>query len=177
MVEKASWRIKAERLRRETFPDNILGQLKDRGYSLAQLLEYMFNSKKKHSFDWRWKGFFAQGSTVQRVLNYWTSSSYNKTTCTFVHNWATQVLAKAVGKESQKITKSGLLQKRKMIVNEEFFMKFTFTDLTSHLRKVAPTAFRIFDAFSTTKWQLLHMTPAWAQRKQIVSDGSLHTTY
>jgi hypothetical protein len=158
-----------ERLKREQCFDELLAKMKERRYTIAELLDYVFNPRNKHTFDWRWSGFFANQAMVQRILGYWTTSSYSKTARKVVHDWAIGLVERAVGKESRTITKSGLLQKRKMTVNEDFFLKYSLTNLTGRLRELAPKTFKVFDAFSTTTRQKERMTPAWATRKEIVS--------
>jgi len=86
-----------------------------------------------------------------------------------VHNWALSIVGKAVWKELQTITKSGLLQKWKMTVNEGFFLQYNLTNLTGCLHELALKMFQVFDAFSIMECQRKHMMPVWAARKEIVS--------
>lgn len=124
----------------------------------------------KHLFDWRWSGFFAQKDLVKKILGYWTTSSYSRTARALVQEWATGLVSQTVEKESRSITKSGMLQKRKMVVNEDFFLKYSLTNITRSLRAIAPSAFLIFDAFSATKRRSgIQNTEAWCERNEIVS--------
>jgi hypothetical protein len=161
---------KKEQIRREKYFDDVLNEMKMKNYSFAQLLEYVFNLANKHPFDWQWSGFFAQKDLVKKVLRYWTTSSYSRTARALVQDWATGLVSRTVGKESRSITKLGVLQKRKMVVNEDFFLKYSLTNITRSLRTMAPSAFRIFDAFSATKTRSGNQnTEAWRERNEIVS--------
>jgi hypothetical protein len=143
-------------------------KLTERGYSLADFLDYVFNPDRKFAFDWRWKGFFAHKVTVQRILEYWTMSKYSQTAQTVVLDFATSLVECTVGQESRRITQSEILQKRKKIVNEEFFLKYSLSNLTNSLRQLAPRMFQILNAFSTTRRQVRDLSPAWFKKKNLV---------
>jgi hypothetical protein len=121
---------KKEQIRREKYFDDVLNEMKTKHHSFAQLLEYIFNPVNKHPFDWRWSGFFSQKDLVKKIFGYWTTSSYSQTARALVHDWATGLVSRTVEKESRSITKSGLLQKRKMVINEDFFLKYSLTSIT-----------------------------------------------
>jgi len=169
-ILKGELKKKKEQIRREKYFDDVLNEMKTKNYSFAQLLEYVFNPVNKHLFDWCWSGFFAQKDLVKKVLGYWTTSSYSRTARALVQEWATGLVSQTVEKESRSITKSGMLQKRKMVVNEDFFLKYSLTNITRSLRAITPSAFRIFDAFSVTKRRSgIQNTEAWCERNEIVS--------
>ncbi|KAJ7238425.1 hypothetical protein C8J57DRAFT_1246501 [Mycena rebaudengoi] len=97
--------------------DEVLSSLEERGYSLADLMEY------------RWCGFFAHKPVVKQILSYW-SSTRAPTTRTFIWNWVYQLVRKVVVQEAQRITSSGMLRKTKKTVNEEFFLKFSLRGIS-----------------------------------------------
>jgi hypothetical protein len=161
-----------ECMRKTLFLDEVAEilqeKLTERGYSLADFLDHVFNPDRKFAFDWRWKGFFAHKVTVRRILEYWTTSKYSQTARTVVLDFATSLVERTVGRESRRITQSEILQKRKKIVNEEFFLKYSLSDLTNSLRQLAPRMFQILDAFSTTRRQVRDLSPAWFKKKNLV---------
>jgi len=161
-----------ERMRKAMFLDEVAETLQqklaERGYSLADLLDHLFNPDRKFGFDWRWKGFFAHSATVRRILEYWTTSKYSQTARKIVLDFASSLVERTVGRESRSITSSEILQKRKKIVNEDFFLKYSLSDLTIGLRKLAPRMFQILDAFSTTRRQIRDMSAAWIKKKNLV---------
>jgi hypothetical protein len=161
-----------ERMRKALFLDEtaeiLQGKLAERGYSLADFLDHIFDPDRKFVFDWRWKGFFAHQTTVRRIFEYWTTSKYSKTARTIVLDFAASLVERTVGQESRQVTRSALLQKRKKIVNEDFFLKYSLSDLTNDLRGLAPRMFQILDAFSTTKRQMRDMSAAWFKKKNLV---------
>jgi hypothetical protein len=105
---------------------------------------------------------------VERIFGYWTTSKYNASTRAFIDDWAKQHVAKKVYTEGGAITSSGILSKAKKVVNEQFFLGFNLAQLTDTLRAMAPFAFAIFDAFSTTTRQLNQATTAFLRKKEIV---------
>src|ERR1700761_2185331 len=50
--------------------DAVLDGLEKHGYSLADLMEYVFNPETRFQsgYDWRWRGFFAHKPVVQQLL-------------------------------------------------------------------------------------------------------------
>jgi hypothetical protein len=145
--------------------------MKANGVSLADFLEYIFNPATKLNSDWRWRGFFSHQNIVARIFGYWTTSEYNPTTCTFLHNWATNHVSRAAFTESRTITCSGILSKTKKIINEQFFLDFSLTNLVRTIRGMAPTAFRVFDNFSTTTRQLNKLSKKFLEKKELVSES------
>jgi hypothetical protein len=113
-------------------------------------------------------GFFAHQAIVTRIFGYWNTSKYNQSTRDFIHRWATNHVAKTVYSEARAVTVSGLLSKSKKTVNERFFLDFSLSDLTAAIRLKAPTAFAVFDSFSTTARQKARASPAFMQKKELV---------
>jgi hypothetical protein len=161
-----------ERMRKALFLDDVADMLQEklmeRGYSLADFLDHIFNPDRKFVFDWRWKGFFAHKTTVQRIMDYWTTSKYSQTARALVLDFATSLIERTVGRESRRITQSEILQKRKKSINEEFFLKYSLSDLTVRLRELAPHMFRMLDAFSTTRRQIRKLSASWFKKKNLV---------
>jgi hypothetical protein len=149
--------------------DDILANLQQRRYSLADFLDYVFNPANTHAFDWRWKGFFAYREAVERILGYWTTARYNNTTCTFINGWAISHVKKVTAKESAKTTESGILRKTTKDVNEDFFLSYSLAGLTKTLRELAPNTFAVLDAISTTPRQVQKLSDEWFKKKEIVS--------
>ncbi|KAF8155239.1 hypothetical protein K438DRAFT_1777780 [Mycena galopus ATCC 62051] len=146
----------------------FLADMKANDISLADFLDHVFNPETKLSSDWRWRGFFAHQNTVARIFGYWTTSKYNLSTHTFLHNWATDCVSKAASTESRAITRSGILKKTKKIVNEQFFLDFSLTNLAHTIRGMAPTVFKVFDSFSTTTRRLRKGTQKFLEKKELM---------
>ncbi|KAJ7191551.1 hypothetical protein GGX14DRAFT_600299 [Mycena pura] len=157
-----------QRLLREQHFDKLLAELASAGYTLAELLDYVFNPATKLASDWRWRGFFKHRAHVERIFGYWTSSGYSDRAHATVYEWAASLVSKQASTEAQSITRSGILSKSKKVVNEEFFLNYSLAGLTATLREVAPTAFRIFDAFSSTTRQLRVTSADGLQKKELL---------
>jgi hypothetical protein len=52
-----------------------------------------------------------------------------------------------------------------MVVDEDYFLDYSLESITEQLRMLAPGAFALFDAFSTTGWQNRELK-AKSRRKQ-----------
>jgi len=161
-----------ERMRKSLFLDDVAemlqGKLAESSYSLADFLDHIFDPDRKFVFDWWWKGFFAHKTAVRRIFEYWTTSKYSKSARSMVLDFAASLVERTVGRESRQVTRSALLQKRKKIVDEDFFLKYNLSDLTNNLRWLAPRMFQILDAFSTTKRQMRDMSAVWFEKKNLV---------
>ncbi|KAJ6624223.1 hypothetical protein B0H10DRAFT_2162254 [Mycena sp. CBHHK59/15] len=173
--ESAEAAAAAEERKAEHFA-GILDGLEEQHYSLADFLEYVFNPSTEFAtgYDWRWGGFFAHKKTVKKIFGYW-SSSVTRAGRTFVFEWAYGLVKKMVSSESRRITRSGILNKANMTVNEDFFLKYSLTGLSRKLRKMSPRIFGIFDAFSTTTRQLKDQSTVSSKKflkKQDVLTGS-----
>ncbi|KAJ7082950.1 hypothetical protein B0H15DRAFT_803079 [Mycena belliarum] len=155
------------RTRIEVFT-KVLVDLKRHDLSLAEFLDHVFDPENKFDDDWRWKGFFAHKPLVERIFGYWTTSRYNQTTRNLVHEWAISQVTKTVYSEARAITVSSILSKSKKIINEQFFLNFSLSQLTKTIRGLAPTAFAIFDSFSTTARQKAQRTAAFMQKKELM---------
>ncbi|KAF7372061.1 hypothetical protein MVEN_00064400 [Mycena venus] len=155
------------RVRNEMFK-KFLAEMEKQDVSLADFLDHVFDPKTKLDADWRWQGFFRHQNIVERIFGHWTSSNYNQSTRTFIQKWATAQVTKSIYSEARAITLSGLLSKSKKIVNERFFLDFSLAGLTQAVRQKAPTAFAIFDAFSTTACQKAQTTMAFLQKKELM---------
>jgi hypothetical protein len=55
-ANKAAAELQGEKelLKREQFFDELLAKLKERKYTFAEFLDYVFNPRNKHVFDWCW---------------------------------------------------------------------------------------------------------------------------
>ncbi|KAJ7101667.1 hypothetical protein C8R44DRAFT_747125 [Mycena epipterygia] len=159
--QAASHQMQAEktRLLREQFFDKVLDDMTASKYTLAEFLDYVFNPETKLKSDWRWRGFFLNRPVVERIFGYWTSSKYPATTHATVHEWAASLIAAKT---------SGILTKSKKVVNEQFFLGYSLAGLTATLRGMAPTAFHILDAFSSTARQLRQNSAAGLRKKEIL---------
>lgn len=159
--------------------ENLHQQLSERNYTLADLLEYIFNPTTKLAYDWRWRGFFGRPNTVKRILGYWSSRKSSKSARTLVYDWALRQIRKVVGEEARSITKSKILQVMHKEVNPDLFLDFSMTRQTDMLRGLAPSAFSIFDSFSAGKrqLQLSRMTSAYMRKKNTVSTHPSHKSY
>ncbi|KAF8156294.1 hypothetical protein K438DRAFT_1621597, partial [Mycena galopus ATCC 62051] len=159
------------KLRRETFFNELLDNMSEAGYSLAELLDYIFNPASKLKGDWRWRGFFFHKPIVERILTvfgYWSSPKYNETSRATVRELATRLVASMVSREAQQITSSGVLSKSKKVVNEQYFLGYSLAGLTATLHGMAPIAFRILDAFSTTVRQIRENSASGLHRKELL---------
>ncbi|KAJ7264138.1 hypothetical protein C8J57DRAFT_1624548 [Mycena rebaudengoi] len=91
---------------------------------------------------------------------------------TFVWDWAYGLVKALVAKESRKITASGMLNKSKKTVNEDFFLKYSLTGLSRKLRELSPLAFGIFDAFSSTARQRKENSKLFQKKRDVLAGSA-----
>jgi hypothetical protein len=151
--------------------EEVLELLKEKGISLAEFLDYVFNPTNDLSDDWRWLGFFKHRTLVLRILGYWTTSSYSVTVRNLVEGWVTGQAQKIASEEARVISRKGILSKANKVINEDFFLGYSISGLTSTLRSLAPVFFSMLDAFSTTSRQKSNLSEKWAEKKRIVSSS------
>ncbi|KAJ7681155.1 hypothetical protein B0H14DRAFT_3535871 [Mycena olivaceomarginata] len=94
--------------------------------------------------------FFAHKPTVKQLLNYWSSTRAH-TTRTFIWDWAYQ------------------LQDEEGSQRGTFFLKFSLRGISASLRSLSPTAFGIFDAYSSTKRQVKTQSNGFLKRREVLS--------
>jgi hypothetical protein len=158
----------AEEHTKEILFDEVLQTFQQAGISLAEFLHYIFKPSTKHVFDWKWRGFFQHQDTVKEILGYWTTSEYNRKTRTLISDWILAQAKKMVTQESKAISESKVLRKSSMVVNEDFFLNFSLENITNHLRDLAPAAFTLFDAFSTTERQKKELKMKSRRKQELV---------
>jgi hypothetical protein len=160
-----------ESIREESVSDfeEVLELLKEKGISLAEFLDYVFNPTNNLIDDWRWLGFFKHRTLVLRILGYWTTSSYSVTVHKLLEGWVTEQAQKMASEEARVISHEGILSKTNKVINEDFFLGYSISGLTSTLRSLAPFFFSLLDAFSITSRQKSELSEKWAEKKRIVS--------
>jgi hypothetical protein len=168
MAQKARELEAREKESKERFFDKTLQSFHDRGISLAEFLKYVFNPEARHVVNWKWRGFFQQTDTVKEIFGYWTGSGSNKTTQKFITNWVIEQAKKIVAQESKAISDSKILLKGAKMVDEAFFLNFSLESITANLRELAPQAFVLFDAFSTTERQKKELKERSRKRQELV---------
>lgn len=174
-ADKAELEAAKEVKLKETFFDKILELLQKKGITLAEFLKYVFNPNTWHVFDWKWQGFFRQKDTVKEIFGYWTGAGYNSTTHTFITDWVVEQAKKIVGQESRAISESNMLRKTSMTVDETFFLDYSLENITLKLRSLAPKAFSLFDAFSTTQRQKRELKERSRKKQELVLQFSFHS--
>ncbi|PPQ92857.1 hypothetical protein CVT25_004345 [Psilocybe cyanescens] len=157
----------------EALFDEVLQTFQNAGITLADFLQYIFKPDTKHVFDWKWRGFFQHQDTVKKIFNYWTTSEYNKTTRTFIRDWVLDQARKIVSQESTIISESANLRKTSKAIDEEYFLAFSLESLTEQLRKLAPGAFSLFDAFSTTDRQKKELKEKSRKQQELVKGSAI----
>ncbi len=106
---------------------------------------------------------------MTQVLSWWSSRRNSKTGRSTVQRWAEDFVAMIVDKEGSAVTKTNLLQSRKMSINASFASTFNLTSLYHRLGSLSPTMVWLVHAFSTTTRQKRESTAQSVQRKQRVS--------
>jgi hypothetical protein len=167
LFKAAEEKLEKEHARELLFND-ILDTLQRAGANLADFLKYVFKPDTQRVFDWKWQGFFQNQETVKEIFGYWTSTDYNQTTRTFINHWVISQAKLIIGQESKAISDSKILRKTSMVVDEEYFLGYSLESITNRLRTLAPGAFALFDAFSTTDRQKRELKEKSRRKQELV---------
>ena len=167
LIKAAEEKEEKERAREMLF-DDILETLQKAGINLADFLKYVFKPNTQRVFDWKWRGFFQHQETVKEIFSYWTTTDYNQTTRTFIRDWVISHAKLIVGQESKAISDAKILCKTSMVVNKDYFLDYSLEGITDQLRKLAPGAFALLDAFSTTDRQKRDLKEKSHRKQELV---------
>ena len=167
LIKAADEKAEKEHAQELLFND-ILDTLQKAGANLADFLKYVFRPDTQRLFDWKWLGFFKNQETVKEIFGYWTSTDYNQTTRTFINDWVISQAKLIVSQESKVISDSQILRKTSMVVDEDYFLDYSLESITKQLRTLAPGAFALFDAFSTTDRQKRELKEKSRRKQELV---------
>lgn len=101
----------------------------------------------------RYDGMFAVPGRVDTILDMWVSWKNSQTARNTVHQWALAYISRIVNREANNATKSGILQSRKMSVNEAFALTFSLSSIYDKLREMCPCMTLLMHEFSMTRRQ------------------------
>ncbi|KAJ3555923.1 hypothetical protein NM688_g2309 [Phlebia brevispora] len=131
---------------------HILQYLQARSLTWGGLIEYIADPNSNEASTRR-AGFFDDPELVHRVLNYWVSWRNARPSRKIVHDWIMAYVRKQVVREGNKVTKEGILQSRKMVIDESFVLRFNLSNMYEKLRHLCPSMTMLAEAFSRTTRQ------------------------
>ncbi|KAH9949018.1 hypothetical protein B0H21DRAFT_787435 [Amylocystis lapponica] len=101
----------------------------------------------------RYHGLFGVRGRLDTILNLWVSWKNSRTGRRLTHAWAVEYVSRLVNHEANKATRSGILQSRKMSVNEAFALSFNLGSIHDRLRVMCPCMTLLMHEFSMTPRQ------------------------
>ncbi|KAH9840190.1 uncharacterized protein C8Q71DRAFT_746208 [Rhodofomes roseus] len=156
----------ASRRPREEVLDEVLSILRAEGYTWGDLVLYLSDPASKRG-DERYEGMFDILGRIEQVLTYWTSSRNSPTGRQAVHVWALDYVEKAIRREGTRATKDGVLQSRKMVVDDGFLSRFNLSKIYDRLTALCPIMTSLLREFSTTARQRRLRTNTSAHRNDL----------
>lgn len=132
--------------------EETLEYLQRNGLTWGDLVLYISDPASKKGAE-RFTGMFDVPGRVEQVLTYWTSSRNSRTARKSIDQWVMSYITRRITYEGQKATQSGILQLRKMSIDEAFALNFSLTKLYDHLMRLCPTMTTLLREFSMTTWQ------------------------
>lgn len=148
--------------------DDTLTMLKSHGLTWGDLVLYVSDPASKRGTE-RYKGMFDVPGRVEDVLAFWTSSRNSRTAREAIHSWIMAYIKKLIGREASRATKGGMLQSRKMRLDEAFVLKFSLTKVHESLRRLCPIMTELLREFASTTRQRNMPTEPSIARKDMVS--------
>ncbi|KAH9934407.1 hypothetical protein B0H21DRAFT_77941 [Amylocystis lapponica] len=107
----------------------------------------------------RYDGLFGVRGRLHTILDLWVSWKNSRTGRQLTHAWALDYMSRLVNHEANKATRSGILQSRKMSVNEAFALTFSMTSVYDRLQVICPCMTFLMHEFSMTPRQKRDATP------------------
>ncbi|EGO04650.1 hypothetical protein SERLA73DRAFT_45094, partial [Serpula lacrymans var. lacrymans S7.3] len=149
------------------FSKDILEKLTRAGFTIGDLIAYIFNPSSGQGTYW-WDGFFRVKGAATQILNFWSSNRNNRSNQSEVRTWAFNYICSAVKKEAHHIMQTRYLQSNKKHVNGDYFLNFNLKAMYLHLRQSAKIASNVFEAFTTSSKQKRGVTPTKQAKKDVV---------
>ncbi|KAH9907659.1 uncharacterized protein B0H18DRAFT_898221, partial [Fomitopsis serialis] len=143
----------------------VLTYLRRQDVTWGDLVLYVSDPASKKG-DERFDGMFAIPGRVEAVLNHWTSSQNSPTARSAIHAWILDYVKRHIAHEGHQATRDGLLQSRKMVVDEAFALQFSLTGLYDRLRALCPTMAGMLREFSMTTRQMKTLTVKSERRNE-----------
>ncbi len=158
--------LKNAEMRRITVQmDGILDGLQAEGIGFGALFKYALDTRPK---GWLWENLFKFSGLAEKILDVFLSSRNSKTGQETTETWAVNVACRAVYREGERTTKSGLLRVRPSDISASFVRKFDFKHLFGEVRHRCPNTIKILRSFATTNRQQKKMSDSLIEKKLLV---------
>ncbi|KZT69353.1 hypothetical protein DAEQUDRAFT_646439, partial [Daedalea quercina L-15889] len=157
---------------REDILDEALAMLKRHDLTWGDLVLYVSDPASRKGAE-RYSGMFEIPDRVKQVLTYWVSSFNSPTGRDTVRLWIMEYVKRLIGLEGSRATEDGVLQSRKLIVNESFVANFDLKQICAHLRKLCPTMTELLQEFTLTRRQKKAPTKVSMERNDLVRPLSI----
>ncbi len=131
--------------------ERVLTMLAEDGYTWGDLVEWVSCPSSGRQADC-WAGLFRARTQVSRILDLWASKG-SRDGRRQVHEWAVGYLEKVVNDEAQRVTCQGILQSRRLNIDDTFLRTFDLASVHARVRAMCPTMDRLMQSFSTTNRQ------------------------
>ncbi|KAJ7768938.1 hypothetical protein B0H16DRAFT_1307636 [Mycena metata] len=153
--------------------DEILQKLRDKGFTFAQLMLYVFDPSNKQGTT-RWDGFFKETGLAARILNFWVSNKNSATAREEVGTWAEDYVAVRIHSEAQSVTASKMLQTAGTRVDNDYVTSFSMVKVGERIASLARVTMRMLDTFATSARNLKTNLPQRvAKRFTVVTSAAL----
>ncbi|KAH9896144.1 uncharacterized protein BXZ73DRAFT_63062 [Epithele typhae] len=139
---------RAEQQAKNEVFESIVKTLKEAKIPWGDFVEWISNPTSGHREE-RWSEFFRNGKQVNRVLDMWAYRN-TKTAMGTISEWAVKHVGREVRLEADALTRSGVLQGRKVEVTEDFLQELDISDFLRRVREKCPTMAAVMSEFSTT---------------------------
>lgn len=164
--QKAAAEAEAEEIRVASMK-LALAALSNLRVTFGDLAEYVFDPETSNNV--QWFDFFSKTGRATRILNWWVSSSNSATARKEVKEWAVSYVCKNMKQDARRVTSTQLLQTQDRLIDSDYLLNFSFSDLYSKLQQVAPVAMRVLRSFATSTRQLrTGLSPARILKKTTV---------
>ncbi len=151
--------------------DKILDSLQAEGIGFGALFKYALDTRAK---GWLWENLFKFPGLAEKILDVFLSTRNSKTGRDATETWAVNVACRAVYREGERTTKSGILRVRPSDISASFVRKFNFKHLFGEVRHRCPNMIKILRSFATTNRQQKKMSDSLIEKKLLVRSHSVY---
>ncbi len=131
--------------------DRILASLAQEGYTWGDLVEWVSRPSSGRRAD-RWAGLFRNRTQLSRILNLWAWKG-TQDMRRQVQEWAVGYMGRIVSAEAEQVTKQGVLQSRRLNIDDSFLRSFDLSGVHDRIRTLCPCMSTLLRSFSTTRRQ------------------------
>lgn len=146
-------RLQEERQKQvKTIINQAVKLLEDNNITFAETVHHV-SDPRRSTPEWRQKNLWSKPQVVTEIFDLWTSSKHARVGRRIISRCVEHFMVKKVGREAQKLSKSGVLRIAGRAIDSSFVSGWNFGDMEELVNNYCPTIMRIMRSIVTTRRQ------------------------